>query len=141
MPVSYVLPIRSHEPAAAALTAYVRSLSAVCEVLIVDGSSPTVFAAHAAVWANVAIHLSVDPDLAGMPNGKVAGVITGVRRASHEHVIIADDDVRYDAESLAAVTAALGAARCCASTELLRSLALACRNGHCTGPAKPRQRR
>jgi hypothetical protein len=39
--------------------------------------------------------------------GKVGGVLTGLRLASHDRVIIADDDVRYDDESLAAVAAAL----------------------------------
>jgi hypothetical protein len=42
--------------------------------------------------------------------GKVGGVLTGLRLASHEHVIIADDDVRYDDESLAQTVAALASA-------------------------------
>ena len=40
-------------------------------------------------------------------NGKVAGVVTGVRRARHERVVLADDDVRYDDASLRAVVAGL----------------------------------
>jgi hypothetical protein len=40
--------------------------------------------------------------------GKVGGVLTGVRLASHERLIIADDDVRYDAASLHRVAEALG---------------------------------
>ena len=40
-------------------------------------------------------------------NGKVAGVVTGVRCARHERVVVADDDVRYDAASLRAVVAGL----------------------------------
>ena len=110
MPVSYVLPIRLCDPADPSLTVYVRNLATTCEVLIIDGSSPEVFAAHATCWADVAIHLRPDPDVADMANGKVAGVITGVRRASNEHVIIADDDVRYDVPSLLAVSAGLGVA-------------------------------
>lgn len=105
--VSYILPIRAREPADQAFTAYVRALAMTCEVLVVDGSVPAVFAAHSAGWADVAVQLPLDADVADLPNGKVAGVITGLRRASNEHIIIADDDVRYDAGSLAAVTAAL----------------------------------
>jgi hypothetical protein len=37
-------------------------------------------------------------------------VLTGLRLASHEHVIIADDDVRYDEQSLAQTIAALATA-------------------------------
>ena len=40
-------------------------------------------------------------------NGKVAGVVTGVRGARHERVVLADDDVRYDAASLRAVVSGL----------------------------------
>jgi len=37
----------------------------------------------------------------------VGGVLTGLRLATHEHIIIADDDVRYDEDSLAQTVAAL----------------------------------
>jgi hypothetical protein len=40
--------------------------------------------------------------------GKVGGVLTGVRLASNERLIIADDDVRYDDASLRQVADALG---------------------------------
>jgi hypothetical protein len=40
----------------------------------------------------------------------VAGVVTGVLNARHEHVVIADDDVRYDFAGLVAVTGLLAAA-------------------------------
>jgi hypothetical protein len=78
-------------------------------VVIVDGSPPDIFAAHAAAWGDVARHLPVDDDIRAT-NGKVAGVLTGLRRAGDEAVVIADDDVRYDADSLAAVVHALDAA-------------------------------
>ena len=32
--------------------------------------------------------------------GKVGGVLTGLRLASHARVIVADDDVRYDEATL-----------------------------------------
>ena len=40
--------------------------------------------------------------------GKVNGVITGVRRASNEAVVIADDDVRYEPHALREVVEGLG---------------------------------
>lgn len=78
-------------------------------VVIVDGSPPDIFAVHAAAWGDVALHLPVDDDIRAT-NGKVAGVLTGLRRAGDEAVVIADDDVRYDADSLAAVVDALDSA-------------------------------
>jgi hypothetical protein len=107
MLLSYVLPLRSAQALhGGALTEYLRWLSAHAEVLVVDGSGAEVFAAHAAQWGSFARHLPVDPELA-TPNGKVGGVLTGVRHASHERIVIADDDVRYDLEGLRAVVAAL----------------------------------
>ncbi|WP_410586312.1 glycosyltransferase [Amycolatopsis sp. lyj-23] len=55
------------------------------------------------------MHVPPDPDLRCV-NGKVAGVITGLRLVRAERVIIADDDVRYDGETLAAVAGALDGA-------------------------------
>jgi hypothetical protein len=108
--LSYVLPIRCSEPADAELVAYVRALAPRVQLIIVDGSPPDIFNRNAAGWADVAMHLPVDPDVSGMVMGKVAGVVTGLRRAAHERVIVADDDVRYDQAGLAAVEDALGRA-------------------------------
>lgn len=110
MEISYVLPLRASAPVLDGdLTAYLRRISGLAEVLVVDGSEPAVFAAHAAAWGSYVRHLPVDAARA-TPNGKVGGVLTGVRHASHERVVVADDDVRYDAGSLAAVAAALDGA-------------------------------
>ncbi len=110
MRVSYVLPLRAPRSLAATdLTPYLAATARLAEVIVVDGSAPDVFAAHAAAWGAAVRHLPVDADLA-TPMGKVGGVLTGVRRASHERVVIADDDVRYDAASLEAVASLLGAA-------------------------------
>jgi hypothetical protein len=54
-------------------------------------------------------HLAVDADLTGR-SGKVNGVITGVRAAGHERVVLADDDVRYDDAVLDRVVDLLGEA-------------------------------
>jgi hypothetical protein len=105
--LSYILPLRSEAPLLdGELTGYLRSIAGLGELLIVDGSPPRVFAAHAAAWSGFARHLPVDADLV-TANGKVGGVLTGVRHASCERLVLADDDVRHDAASLRALVAAL----------------------------------
>jgi hypothetical protein len=107
---SYVLPVRwppgrpLDEP-----TAYLRWLSReVQEVLVVDGSPADAFDAHHRAWRAIpgVAHVRPDPDLA-WANGKVNGVVTGLRRAACERVVLADDDVRYDATGLARVVGLL----------------------------------
>jgi hypothetical protein len=105
--LTYVLPIKASAPQSnGELTAYLRWLAPRAEVIVVDGSAPEVFAAHAAAWSGVARHVPPAADLA-TPMGKVGGVLTGVRLASHERLVVADDDVRYDAASLRQVADAL----------------------------------
>lgn len=92
----YVLPLRWTDDDAARLeelTRYLGALSAVLPVLVVDGSPPELFAAHARRWSGTVRHVPPSP----WPgrNGKVAGVMTGVRRASADAVVVADDDVRW----------------------------------------------
>jgi hypothetical protein len=109
-PVSYILPIKSATPnTSSELRAYIAWIAARVEVIVVDGSSSEIFAAHEREWGAGVRHVAPDPDLVS-PMGKVGGVLTGLRLASHEAVIIADDDVRYDDESLAQVVAALATA-------------------------------
>ncbi|MEU4400804.1 glycosyltransferase [Micromonospora orduensis] len=103
LPMSYVLPLRWHHDAGLSeLTDHLRWLAGHVEVLVVDGSPPDVFARHADAWRGLVRHLPPDPLRKGL-NGKVTGVLTGVRAARHEHVVIADDDVRYDEPGLRAV--------------------------------------
>ncbi|MEV4545386.1 glycosyltransferase [Micromonospora echinaurantiaca] len=103
LPVSYVLPLRWADDAGLAeLTDYLRWLATRVEVTVVDGSAPEVFARHAHTWRGLLRHVPPDPALRGV-NGKVVGVLTGVRTVRHEHVVIADDDVRYDEAGLRAV--------------------------------------
>jgi glycosyl transferase family 21 len=104
----YLLPLRwqADSGGLAELTGYLRRVSATCDVLIVDGSPAEVFARHHGSWAAFARHIPPDPGLA-YRNGKVNGVITGMRAAAAELVIIADDDVRYDDRSLARALALL----------------------------------
>jgi hypothetical protein len=108
--MAYVLPLRWHSDVGLAeLTDYLRWLADRVDVLVVDGSTPEVFARHAEAWRGLVRHLPPDPAERGL-NGKVLGVRTGVRAADHEQVVIADDDVRYDETALAAVHRLLGRA-------------------------------
>ena len=109
--LTYILPIKCAVPHAAdELAAYLRWLAERAEVIVVDGSPSAVFAAHAAAWRE-AIHIGLRHAVPAAdlmtPMGKVGGVLTGLRLASHERIIIADDDVRYDDRALARVAAAL----------------------------------
>jgi hypothetical protein len=103
--VSYVVPLRcgaDHGPHNE-LATYLGDLADVCEVLVVDGSEPSIFAEHADVFPPRTRHVAPDLGL-GFANGKVDGVTTGVRRAAHEHIVLADDDVRYGVDELRAVS-------------------------------------
>ena len=107
VPFTYVLPIRSaRSQAGGELTPYLRHLATRADVIVVDGSAPDVFADHAAAWGDVVRHVAPAPDLA-TPMGKVGGVLTGLRLAACERVVIADDDVRYDDATLTRVVGAL----------------------------------
>jgi hypothetical protein len=105
--LSYVLPLRwdaDHDPSE--MTRYLGRLSGLVELIVADGSPPEVFQAHAALWKDLCLHVPPEPDLSFL-NGKVDGVFTGVRRGSHEAVVIADDDVRYSAAALRRMAALL----------------------------------
>ena len=105
--LTYILPMRASASAVGSdLDEYVRWLAQRAEVIIADGSPPAVFTAHHEAWSDIARHVTPDPALL-TPMGKVGGVLTGVAMASHERLVIADDDVRYDEESLRAVVNAL----------------------------------
>jgi hypothetical protein len=106
-----VLPIRVSSAASSEWVAYVRWLSGRTELIVVDGSSDAVFSEHARCLAGSdAFHVRPDADVQQLINGKVAGVLSGIRRATQPSVIIADDDVRYDEASLDAMARALAGA-------------------------------
>jgi hypothetical protein len=107
--LSYVLPLRTgaDEPVDE-LATYLRWLAGeVADVVVVDGSDPEVVEAHRRAFP--AEVLLVPPD-ERTPMGKVGGVVTGLRRASCDEVVVADDDVRYDAAALRRVQELLGRA-------------------------------
>lgn len=98
---SYVVPLRWTEPGPIEeLADYLRLLtSGVDEVIVVDGSPAPLFDRHATALRDIARHMPPHPDL-DFRMGKVNGVVTGVREASYQRVVLADDDVRYDQPTL-----------------------------------------
>jgi hypothetical protein len=107
---TYLLPIRRVRADAAeaeTFARYFRRLAgAGCEVIVVDGSPPEVFAEHARAWSPFCRHVPVDPRYKYL-NGKVNGVHTGVDLASCESVVLADDDIRYTSDDIARACALL----------------------------------
>jgi hypothetical protein len=108
LPISYVLPLRMADAAPRAeLAAYLRELVGwVDDVIVVDGSEPELFAGNARAWPAGVCQLAPDSAHRCL-NRKVAGVHTGVGHARCEHVVLADDDVRYAQPQLARISALL----------------------------------
>jgi hypothetical protein len=90
----YVLPLKwSSDDNLEELSAYLDRMSRWIDVTVVDGSPEPLYARHRAAWPERVRQLKPEPWPGG--NGKVAGVLTGVRHSRHERVVLADDDVRY----------------------------------------------
>ena len=117
----YILPLRwTDDSDLPDLATYLRRLTGWIAVTVVDGSAPDLFEHHCRVFPPAVRHLrpmaetgSARPGEAGVGragNGKVAGVMTGVRVSTADLLVIADDDVRYTRESLAAVVQHLSSA-------------------------------
>lgn len=105
IPATYVLPLRADAPVDADLTPYLVWLAgAVEDVVVVDGSPADVFDRHAQAWGPLVRHLR---PVTQTPMGKVGNVLTGLRHARHDRVVVADDDVRYTAGPLREVVALL----------------------------------
>src|SRR5688572_30214162 len=98
MRVDYILPLRWDADTSRLelpeLTAYLARLRAWADVVVVDGSDAPVFAEHDAAWSGLVRH--IPPEGPPCTNGKVAGVLTGIRATRRDRIVIADDDVRYD---------------------------------------------
>ena len=99
--LSYVLPLRSRpgDRGTEDLTEYLAWLGERVNLVIVDGSDPDSFLIHRDRWSRFATHVPPADDIR-CANGKVRGVLTGLRLATEEIVVIADDDVRYDDDTL-----------------------------------------
>lgn len=108
----YILPLRWTDDAdLPELVAYLGRLTEWIPVTVVDGSAPAAFERHRSVFPPAVRHISPERGgSAGAGNGKVAGVMTGVRASTAALLVIADDDVRYTRESLAAVVRHLASA-------------------------------
>jgi len=106
--LAYLVPVRwTDGEQRAGLTAYLGEIAPHCaETIVIDGSPPQVFAANAAAWADLVTHVPPDPGESWLM-GKVSGVRTGIRAASRERLVIADDDVRYDLAALRRVAGLL----------------------------------
>lgn len=102
---TYILPVRLADASPIPeLAEYVRGLDGV-EAIVVDGSSPQLFAALHDALRGVARH--VRPNLHSGRNGKACGVLTGLQLATTSRIVVADDDVRYDRANLREVLALL----------------------------------
>jgi hypothetical protein len=99
--VAYVLPIRWNDTdGIGELAEYLERLREdLAELVVVDGSSPEVFAAIDAALPPGTIHVRPDPAHKGAM-GKVPGVLTGLDHVERDRVIVADDDVRWSAAGL-----------------------------------------
>jgi hypothetical protein len=99
LPVSYLLPLKARA-VDDELVGYVLGIADdVGDVLVVDASPDAVFDEHAARWGARVRHLRTEVTA---PMGKVANVLTGLRHAAFEVVVVADDDVRWTRRELAA---------------------------------------
>lgn len=95
----YVLPLRWERPDDGELGDYLARLSTWIDVVVVDGSPREVFAAHHARWSDRLTHIAPRPP-GPTENGKVVGVVEGLRATTAPRVVVADDDVRYDEAGL-----------------------------------------
>lgn len=107
--LSYVVPIRWRDGSQREeLASYLARIAPYCaEVIVVDGSEPDVFAANGAAFGEGVVHVPPG-DGESWLMGKVSGVRTGLKLASREWVVIADDDVRYDPAALRRTAELLG---------------------------------
>jgi hypothetical protein len=102
----YILPLRWKDDSALTdLVRYLEQLSSWIAVTVVDGSPDELFDRHSQSFPPAINHLRPAPGTAG--NGKVNAVMTAVRLSTAERLVIADDDVRYTREKLAAAIAGL----------------------------------
>lgn len=108
LPLEVVIPLRWDGPDEDAhardlhdLTRHLAWLCQLADVTVVDGSGPDRFTQHASTWAGFAPALRHRaPEDRPALNRKVVGAMTGIRMARHPRVVLADDDVRHDSESL-----------------------------------------
>ncbi|MFE7628858.1 glycosyltransferase [Kocuria sp. NPDC057446] len=102
----YVLPLKwADDSGLDELARYLAEVVTWLPVTVVDGSAPERFAAHRRALPDAVEH--VRPESWPGVNRKVAGVMTGVRGAHEERIVVADDDVRHTRRTLERVVALL----------------------------------
>lgn len=107
---AYIVPLRRWAKSSLTeFSAYLQQLPSEADVIVVDGSAAEIFASHSAELPARVRHVPILP-ASSTPNGKVGGVIAGMRATEAQRVVIADDDVRYRTEELKAVLARLDVA-------------------------------
>ncbi|MFF0991423.1 glycosyltransferase [Kocuria nitroreducens] len=105
----YVLPLKwADDDGLAGLVHYLAEVTTWLPVTVVDGSAESLFTAHRRALPESVEHVRPEPWPGA--NGKVAGVMTGVRRSREERVVVADDDVRHTRRTLEQIVALLGRA-------------------------------
>jgi len=112
LPTTYLLPLRTPIGVSDELIRYLSDLTEIAEVIVVDASSRDVYIDFERRCVPAIIHVPVDEDLKGLANGKVAGVLTGLRRGTQRYLVIADDDVRYDTAALTRISRLLEQCDC-----------------------------
>jgi hypothetical protein len=94
LPVSIVVPLRTAHPRLDLGERLAQMAAHVAEVIVVDGSDPSVQDAHRAARPPSIRLLPLDDD-DRTPMGKVGAVLAGARTAGHDVIVIADDDVTW----------------------------------------------
>jgi len=108
MPLRWDRPLAHQRADVEEMGDYLARLLPMADVTVVDGSRPDLVAAHRAAWpAGIRV---LTPDGRAGVNGKVVGALSGIAAARHELVVLADDDVRHDRDSLISMCRALDAA-------------------------------
>lgn len=103
---TYILPARLTEGSDVAdLASYLNGLP-VDEIIVADGSSAQLFHAFDRLLDRRIHHIPPSVSIRAN-NGKVRNVLSALAIASHDRVVIADDDVRYTPQSLSEAICAL----------------------------------
>jgi len=106
--LTYLLPLRRQVAVGTedGLARYLRGLARHVDVVVVDGSAEPVRKRHASAFGS-SVTLTAPAPEDRCANGKAWGVLTGLRSVATEGVVIADDDVRWDAAGLDRVASLL----------------------------------
>lgn len=103
---TYILPVKAaNADASAALAEYVNALP-VAHVIVADSSPDPVFEAFGRMLDSRIDHVRCGTPVSG-ENGKVRNVLIALARARFDRIVVADDDVRYDAQTVQTATDAL----------------------------------